>query len=106
MCKHFTTIDQAIQRLRDVSVTLKAYDAPFCSDEYNQLANWLNELKRMQIEVDGMRSNWYKSVEALKAARAERDAAVSDLQKVIPSYKYDNHIKQTTVPTGNCVEFG
>lgn len=54
------------------------------------------ENKELRAEAEGMRSNWYKSVEGVKKLRAEleqvkreRDAAVEDLHKLCPAWKWD-----------------
>lgn len=54
------------------------------------------ENKELRAEAEGMRSNWYKSVEGVKKLRAEleqvkreRDAAVSDLTFVVNQYRLE-----------------
>ena len=58
---------------------------------------------------DGLRSNWYKCAEKVKTLRAERDAAVSDLRKLVPVWKWDGEKEQSShkeAPECGCVEFG
>ena len=54
------------------------------------------ENKELRAEAEGMRSNWYKSVEGVKKLRAEleqvkreRDAVVSDLTFVVNQYRLE-----------------
>lgn len=54
------------------------------------------ENEKLRAEAEGMRSNWYKSVEGVKKLRAEleqvkreRDAAVSDLTFVVNQYRLE-----------------
>ena len=59
--------------------------------------------------VDGLRSNWYKCAEKVKTLWAERDAAVSDLRKLVPAWKWDGEKEQSShkeAPECGCVEFG
>jgi uncharacterized ferredoxin-like protein len=105
------TLDSAIYHCYEVANRLKNGDAcDFCAIEHEQLAHWLEELKRLRVECDGMRSNWYKSVERIKELQGERDAAVDDLRKLVPAWKWDGAGKQQNqqeeAPKSGRVEFG
>ena len=68
-----------------------------------------SDLKKLRVECDGLRSNWYKCAEKVKTLRAERDAAVSDLRKLVPAWKWDGEKEQSShkeAPECGCVEFG
>ena len=69
----------------------------------------MEEFKKLRVECDGLRSNWYKCAEKVKTLRAERDTAVSDLRKLVPAWKWDGEKEQSShkeAPECGCVEFG
>lgn len=104
------TLDEAIQHCYEVVERLrKSNPCDTCAAEHEQLAHWLEELKKLRVECDGLRSNWYKCAEKVKALRAERDAAVSDLRKLVPAWKWDGEKEQSSheeTPKCGCVDFG
>ncbi len=113
------TIDDAIQHCYEVAESLRKSDpCDACAAEHERLARWLEELvwlratlpdvEALIAERDGMRSNWYKSVKSIKALRAERDAAVSDLHKFVPAWRWDGVVlpKEKNTPKNGRVEFG
>lgn len=104
------TLDEAIQHCYEIVERLrKSNPCDTCTTEHEQLAHWLEELKKLRVECDGLRSNWYKCAEKVKTLRAERDAAVSDLRKLVPAWKWDGEKEQSShkeAPECGCVEFG
>lgn len=103
-------LDEAIQHCYKVAERLrKSNPCDTCAAEHEQLAHWLEELKKLRVECDGLRSNWYKCAEKVKTLRAERDAAVSDLRKLVPAWKWDGEKEQSSreeAPKCGCVDFG
>lgn len=85
------SLDEAILHCQQIIERFKK-ETPGCACqlEHTQLLCWLTELKRLRSEVAGMRSNWYKCAESLRTIRAERDAAVADLKRLVPAWKYDD----------------
>lgn len=104
------TLDGAIQYCHEVAESSgKINPCDTYASEYEQLARWLEELKKLRVECDGLRSNWYKCAEKVKTLRAERDAAVSDLRKLVPAWKWDGENEQISreeSPKCGRVEFG
>ena len=104
------TLDEAIQHCYEVAGRLrKSNPCDTCATEHERLAWWLEELKKLRVECDGLRSNWYKCAEKVKTLQAERDAAVSDLRKLVPAWKWDGAKEQSSckeAPKCGCVEFG
>lgn len=113
------TIEDAIQHCYEVAELLRKNNpCDSCATEHEQLAKWLEELVQLRatlpdietlmVERDGMRSNWYKSIESIKALKAERDAAVSDLRKLVPAWRWDGTVpaKEHGIPKCERVEFG
>ena len=104
------TLDEAIQHCYKVVERLrKSNPCDTCAAKHEQLAHWLEELKKLRVECDELRSNWYKCAEKVKTLRAERDAAVSDLRKLVPAWKWDGEKEQSShkeAPECGCVEFG
>lgn len=108
--KNLMTLEEAIQHCYEVAERLRK-DNPCnsCAAEHEQLAHWLEELKKLRVECDGLRSNWYKCAEKVKTLRAERDAAVSDLRKLVPVWKWDGEKGESSreeTPKCGCVDFG
>lgn len=104
------TLDEAIQHCYEIVERLrKSNPCDTCAADHEQLAHWLEEFKKLRVECDGLRSNWYKCAEKVKTLRAERDAAVSDLRKLVPAWKWDGEKEQSShkeAPECGCVEFG
>ena len=105
------SLDEAIQHCHEVAEELrKDNSCDSCATEHEQLALWLEELKRLRVECDGMRSNWQKSVEKIRVLQGERNAAVSDLRKLVPAWKWDGAAKwenqSGTAPKDGRVDFG
>ena len=76
-CAMFT-LDEAIQHCYEVAERLrKSNPCDTCAAEHEQLAHWLEELKKLRVECDGLRSNWYKCAEKVKTLRAELAAMPS-----------------------------
>lgn len=105
------TLDDAIQYCYEETEKLrKGTSSNLCAVEHEQLAHWLEELKALRAECDWQRSNWYKSVQRIRELQEERDAAVSDLRKLVPAWKWDGPGKQQKMqeeaPKCGRVEFG
>ena len=105
------TLDDAIQHCYEEAEKLRRdHPCDSCATEHEQLAHWLEELKKLRVECDGLRSNWYKSVQKVRELQEERDAAVSDLRQLIPAWKWDGACKQQSLqeeaPKCGRVEFG
>lgn len=103
-------LEEAIQHCYETVKKLRIINpCDACAAEHEQLAHWLEELKKLRAECNGLRSNWYKCAEKVKTLRAERDAAVSDLRKLVPTWKWDGEERQNSreeSPKCGCVEFG
>ena len=104
------SLDEAIQHCYESAKKLRDIDpCDTCAFEHEQLAHWFEELKALRVECDGLRSNWYKCADNAKRLRAERDAAISDLHKLVPAWKWDGadkHQPQEGTSQNGCVDFG
>lgn len=104
------TLNEAIQYYYEVAEKMRRVNPHDTrTAKYEQLARWLEELKKLRVECDGLRSNWYKCAEKVKTLRAERDAAVSDLRKLVPAWKWDGKKEQSSreeTPKCGFMEFG
>ena len=92
------TIEEAIRHCYEVAESLrKSNPCDTCAEEHEQLARWLEELVQLRAELP--------DVEALIA---ERDAAVSDLRKLVPIWAWDGLLrpKEKDIPKHGRVEFG
>ena len=86
-------IEKLIEQLRTESLyadkaSLEIMD--LCMEAATALSTLQAENEKLRSEAEGMRSNWYKSVEEiqklradLEQAKAERDAAISDLETIM-----------------------
>lgn len=85
------SLDEAIQHCHEAAARMRMTDpCSTCADEHNQLACWLEELKQV---------------------RAERDAAVADLRKLVPAWRWDgkNQLRSESrlvLSQSDRVEFG
>lgn len=105
------TLDDAIQHCYEVAEKLRKDDpCDFCAAEHEQLAHWLEELKKLRVKYEKVLSYWLKSGQRIRALQEERDAAVDNLRKLVPAWKWDGVGKQQSlqeeVPKCGQVEFG
>ena len=75
-------IEKLIERLKECSTY--GFKQEICGEAATALSTLQAENEKLRVEAEGMRSNWYKSVEEIKKLRtelervtAERDAAVA-----------------------------
>lgn len=83
--------------------------------EENGHRNCQAENEKLRVEAEGMRSNWYKSVEEIKKLRAEleqviaeRDAAVKDIELIVRrindcNIKLDDGTTVSSLELGRCL---
>lgn len=105
------TIDDVIQYCYEMAEKLRENNSCDSSAaEHEQLAHWLEELKKLRVEYGKVHSCWLKSGQRIRALQEERDAAVDDLRKLVPAWKWDGAGKQQSlqeeVPKCGRVEFG
>ncbi len=95
------TIDDAIQHCHEVAESLRNSDpCDACAAEHEQLAQWLEELVQLRVALSD-------SAKIMKVLRAERDAAVSDLHKFVPAWRWDGAVSpKEDIPKNERVEFG
>lgn len=104
------TLESAIQHCNEAAGRLrKSNPCDPCASECEQLARWLEELKKLRAECEVLRSNWYKCAERVKKLQAELNAAISDLRKFAPTWKLDGEKEQSSheeTSKCGCVDFG
>lgn len=100
-------LDEAIAHCQEAAQRMRAGDpCSSCAAEHEQLGIWLTELKRLRFECESLHQIWYRCVERVHHIRAERDAAIEDLHKLVPIWKWDGEKKAPALPQGDRVEFG
>ena len=77
-------IEKLIERLKECSTY--GFKQEICGEAATALSTLQAENEKLRVEAEGMRSNWYKSVEEIKKlrteleqAKAEKDAAVESI---------------------------
>ena len=80
-------IEKLIERLKECSTY--GFKQEICGEAATALSTLQAENEKLRVEAEGMRSNWYKSVEEIKKLRtelervtAERDAVIKELNGV------------------------
>ena len=78
-------IEKLIERLRTESLykdkaTLEIMD--LCMEAADALSTLQAENEKLRDEAEGMRSNWYKAVEAVKDLRAEQEKAKTEITRL------------------------
>ena len=84
-------VEKLIERLRQHGVACVRTHSRYCSicdDAATAISTLQAENEKLRSEAEGMRSNWYKSVEKIQKLRAEleqvkreRDAAVERIRE-------------------------
>ena len=81
-------IEKLIERLKNAAGGPEGIK--MCMDAATALSTLQAENEKLRSEAEGMRSNWYKSVEKIQKLRAEleqvkreRDAAIADIAAIL-----------------------
>lgn len=82
-------IEKLIKRLRTESLyadkaSLEIMD--LCMDAATALSTLQAENEKLRVEAEGMRSNWYKSVEEIKKLRAELEQVKAERGALIEDF--------------------
>ena len=105
-------IEKLIERLKECSTY--GFKQEICGDAADALSTLQAENEKLRSEAEGMRSNWYKSVEEIQKLRAElervkreRDEAVQCIRGIAKSGRvwmcpYCVHAKDTTGGIAEC----
>ena len=80
-------VEKLIEQLKECSTY--GFKQEICGEAATALSTLQAENEKLRVEAEGMRSNWYKSVEEIKKLRtalervtAERDAVIKELNGV------------------------
>ena len=83
-------LEKLIRKGKSFSNKRESIEDELIQDLTDALSTLQAENEKLRVEAEGMRSNWYKSVEEVKKLRAEleqvkqeRDAAVTDLERLM-----------------------
>ena len=84
--------DKLIERLRTESLhadkaSLEIMD--LCMEAATALSTLQAENEKLRVEAEGMRSNWYKSVEEIKKLRAELEQVKAEKDAAVESIPHE-----------------
>lgn len=89
-----TDIEALIERLNQYSQALIAFHmggefSDMCVDAATALSTLQTENEKLRVEAEGMRSNWYKSVEEIKKLRAELEQVKAEKDAAVESIPHE-----------------